>query len=140
MLHLIEGMVMQQVQDADIMLDATPRTILTLQITAEVVEYRRQLPVPKDVGMIQRRRPALQRVQVMTWVKDLLVLAVTTRVRGDHLASLHDVQPFDVGFDRDRLESGGAGHAVAVGAEAYHLVLVGLGRLHHAGIEGTRRW
>lgn len=130
---------MQQVQDADILLDTASGTILTLQIAAEVVKHRRQLPVPKDVGMIQRRGPALQCLQVMTRVKDLLVLTITTRVRGDHLATLHDVQPFDVGFDRYRLEGGTAWHAVAVGVVADHLVLVGLGRLHHAGIEGIGR-
>jgi hypothetical protein len=135
-LHGVERMVMQQVQDADILLDATSGTMLTLQITAEVVEDRRQLPVPKDIGMIQRRRSALQRVQVMTRVEDLLLLAVTTRVRSDHLATLHDVQSCDVGFDRHGLEGGGTRHAVAVGVVADHLILVRLGRLHHAGIEG----
>jgi hypothetical protein len=138
-LYLIEAMVGQQVQDADIMLDTTPGTVLAFQVAAQLVEDRRQLPVPKDVGMVHGGRPALQRVQVMTRVEDLLMLAIATRLRGDHLAALHDVQPFDVGFDRYRPEGGVAWHTVAVAVIADHLILVGLGRLHHAGIEGIIR-
>jgi hypothetical protein len=33
-LYLLEGMVEQQMQDADIVLDATPRAMLTLQVAA----------------------------------------------------------------------------------------------------------
>ena len=138
-LHLVEGMVVQQVQDADIVLDAMPGAMLTLQITTQLVEHGRQLPVPKNVGMVQGGRPALQRVQVMSRVEDLLMLAVTTRVCGDHLALLHDVKAFDVGFDRYGLEGGATRHAVAIGVVADHLVLVGLGRLQHARVEGVRR-
>jgi hypothetical protein len=97
------------------------------------------LPVPKNVGVVQRRRPALQRVQVMPRVQHLLVLAIATRVRGEHLSALYDVQTFDLGFDRYCLESGGTRHAVAIGVVADHLVLVGLGRLHHTRIEGMGR-
>jgi hypothetical protein len=75
----------------------------------------------------------------MPRVKHLLVLAIATRVRGDHLSALHDVQPFDVGFDCYGLEGGTTRHAVAVGVVADHLVLVGLGRLRHARIEGIGR-
>jgi hypothetical protein len=135
-LHIVEAMVGQQVQDADIMLDTTPGTVLTFQVAAQFVEDRRQLPVPKDVGMVHGGRPALQRVQVMTRVEDLLMLAIATRVRGDHLAALHDVHTLDVGFDRYRREGGAAWHAVAIAGVADHLVLVGLGRLHHARVEG----
>lgn len=135
-LYLIEAMVGQQMQDANIVLDATPGTVLAFQVAAQLVEDRRQLPVPKDVGMVHGGRPALQRVQVMTRVEHLLVLAIATRVRGDHLAALHDVHTLDVGFDRYRREGGAAWHAVAVAVEADHLILVGLGRLHRAGIEG----
>lgn len=67
------------------------------------------------------------------------MLAIATRVRSNHLAIAHDVHPFDVGFDRHRLEGGDARHAVAIAVVADHLVLVGFGRLHHAGIERTRR-
>lgn len=79
--------------------------------------------------MVQRRRSALQCVQVMPRVEDLLVLAIATRVRGDHLPALHDVYTLNIGFDRYRPEGGGTRHAVTVGVVADHLVLVGLGRL-----------
>lgn len=95
--------------------------------------------MPKNIGVVQCRRPALQRVQVMSWVEDLLMVAVATRLRGDYLTTQQDVHTFDVGFDRYRPEGGVAWHAVAVAVVADHLVLVGLGRLRHAGIEGMRR-
>lgn len=95
--------------------------------------------MPENVGVVQRRRPALQRVQVMPRVENLLMLAVAAWVRGDHLAVLHDVHTRDVGFDRYRLEGGAARYAVAVGVVADHLVLIGLGQLHHAGVEGMGR-
>lgn len=128
-------MVRQQMQDANVMLDATPGTVLAFQVAAQFVEDRRQLPVAKDVGMVQRRRPALQRVQVMSRIEHLLVLAIATRVRGDHLSALHDVQPCDIGFDRYHPEGSGTRYAVAIAVVADHLVFVGLGRLHHAGIK-----
>lgn len=138
-LHLVEAMIGQQMQDTYIVLDAAARTVLTLQVAAELLEDRRQLPVPKDVGMVQRCRPALQRVQVMARIEDLLMLAIATRMRGNHLSVLHDIHPFDVSFNRDRREGGVARHTVAVTVVADHLILVGLGRLHHAGIEGIIR-
>lgn len=92
--------------------------------------------MPKNVGVVQRRRPALQRVQVMPRVQHLLVMAIATWVCGDHLALVHDVQAFDIGFDRYRPEGGGTRHAVAVAVIADHLVFVGLGRLPHAGVKG----
>jgi hypothetical protein len=136
-LHVIEAVVGQQVQDADIMLDATPGAVLTFQVAAQFVEDGRQLPVPQDVGMVQRRRPALQRVQVMPRLENLLMLAIAAGVRGDHLPVLHDVYTFHVGFDGHGLEGGRARYAVAVRVVADHLILVCLGRLHHAGVEGA---
>jgi hypothetical protein len=58
-LHVVEAVVLQQVQDADIVLDAPARTMLTLQVAAKLLEHGRQLPVPKNVGVVQRRWPAL---------------------------------------------------------------------------------
>lgn len=40
-LHLIEAMVGQQMQDANIVLDATPGTVLAFQVATQVVEERR---------------------------------------------------------------------------------------------------
>jgi hypothetical protein len=89
--------------------------------------------------MVQRRRPSLQGLQVMPRIEHLLVLAVTARMRRDHLTALHDLDLLDIGFDRDHLEGGAARHAIPVGIVAHHLVLVRLGRLQHAGIEDVCR-
>jgi hypothetical protein len=134
-LHLVQAVLVEQGQDTHVVLDATSRAVLFLQGFAEVAEERRQLPTPKDVGVIQRRRPALQGTQVMVRIEDLLVLAVRTRMRGDHLATQQYLDAVDVGFDADGLERRRTRHAVAIVVEAHHLILVGLGGLHEAGIE-----
>jgi hypothetical protein len=75
----------------------------------------------------------------MPRIEHLLVLTVATRMRRDHLAALHDLDLLDIGFDRDDLEGGAARHAITVAVVTHHLVLVRLGRLQHAGIEGVGR-
>jgi hypothetical protein len=75
----------------------------------------------------------------MPRVQHLLVLAIATRVRGDYLSALPEAHSIDVGFDRYGPEGGTTRHAVAIGVVADHLVLIGLGRLRHTGIEGMRR-
>jgi hypothetical protein len=134
-----DRMFVQQVQDANVVLGAAPGSVLFFQSGAEFAEQRRQLPAAKNVGMVQRGGTALQRVQVMTRIENLLVLAVGTWMGGDHLAAQHDLDSIDVALDRHRLKGGTARHAVAVVVEARHLVLVDLGRLHDAGIEGMLR-
>jgi hypothetical protein len=137
LLHRVEGMLVEQVQDADVVLHAAPRTVLPLQGDPEFVEDGRQMPASKHVGMVQCRRPASQGVQVMPRIEDLLVFVIRTRVRGNHLAAQHHVHTLDVGLDRHRLEGGAARHAVTIGVQANHLVLVHLGRLRQARIEGN---
>jgi hypothetical protein len=89
--------------------------------------------------MVQRRRSALQRAQIVQRIEDLLMPPVTARMRGDHLTAEDDVDALDIQLDGNGLESGAARHAVAVVVAADHLVLVHLGRLHHAGVEGIWR-
>jgi hypothetical protein len=129
-------MVLQQVQDADVVLAAAVGPVLAFQRRPQFAEDGRQLPAPEDVGVVQRRRPALQSAEVMLRVEDLLVLAVAARVRGQDLAAQHDRDAVDVALDRHRLEGGGARRAVAVVVEAGHLVLIDLGRLADARVEG----
>jgi hypothetical protein len=136
-LHVGDRMVVQQVQDAHVMLGAAPGSVLFFQIDAEFAEEGRQLPAAKDVGMVQRRRAAPQRVQIVARIEDLFVLAVGAWMAGDHVVAQHDLDMIDVALDRHRLKSGTARHAVAVVVETRHLVLVDLGRLHGAGIEGA---
>jgi hypothetical protein len=136
-LHRRDGMVGQQLQDAGVVLEAPAGAVLPLQGRAQLLEQRGQLPAAEDVGMVQRCRSALQRAQVVLRVEDLLMPVVTARVRGNHLAAEHDVDPLDVQLDGNGLEGGGAGHAVAVVVAAHHLVLVDLGRLHDTRVEGA---
>lgn len=136
-LHQFRRMIVQQLQDAGVVLDPARRPVLPLQRPAQLLEDGGQLPVAKDVGVVQGGRPALERVQVMPRVEDLLVPAVGARVRGDHAAGLDHVEAVDVGLDRDGLEGSRARHAVAVTVVADRLILVRLGRLHDARIEGV---
>lgn len=89
--------------------------------------------------MIQRRRPTLQRAQIVLRIEDLLVLAVRTWMRRDHLGAEHDGYLLDIGLHRHRLESRRPRDTVAVVVEAHRLVLVGPRRLHDARIERTLR-
>jgi hypothetical protein len=75
----------------------------------------------------------------MPRIQDLLVFTVRTRVRGNDLAAQHHVDPLDVDFDGHGLEGSTARHAVTVGVEADHLVLIHLGRVVKTGIEGVSR-
>jgi len=136
-LHVGDRMFVQQVQDAHIVLGAAPGSVLSFQSRAEFAKLSGQLPAARDIGVVQRRRPTPQRVQVVVRIKDLFVSAVGTRMAGDHLAAQHDLDLIDAALDRHRLKGGASRHAVAVVVEARHLVLVDLGRLHDAGFEGT---
>jgi hypothetical protein len=121
------------------MLAAVARSVLPLQGLAQFVEHRRQLPAAKDVGMVQGRRPTIQPVEIVRRIEDLLVTAVGTRLRGDHVVPQHHVDALDAGLDRHGLEGGLTGHAVAVGLVTDHLVLIDLGRVENTGIEPLRR-
>lgn len=134
-LHLVDGVLLQQLQDANVVLDAAAGAVLLLQGFAQVAEDGRQLPAAKDVGVIERRRPALQGAEVVLRIEDLLVLAVGARMRGDHLAAEHHCDAVDGRLDGDGLERSRARHAVAVVVETHHLVLVGLGGLNETRME-----
>jgi len=134
--HLLGGVRLEQLQDPRVLLDAAAAAVLVLQGGTQLVEERRQVPAAKDVGVVQRRRPALQRLQVMARVEHLLVAAVTARVRGDHVGTPDHLDAVDVDLGRDVLEGGRARHAVAVGVDADGLILVHPGGLKYAGIEG----
>jgi hypothetical protein len=134
-LHPVDGVVFQQLQDADEVLDAAVRAVLLLQSVAQFAKDRRQLPAAEDIGVIERRWLELQSFQIMLRIEDLLVFPVGTRVRRDDLAAQHHVDALDIGLDRHRLKSGGARHAVTVIVQAHHLILVDLGRLNDARIE-----
>lgn len=135
-LHRVDGVLLQQPQNANVVLDAAAGAVLLLQSCTQLVEDSRQLPVAKDMGVIERRRPTLQGAEVVLRIEDLLMQAVGTRMRGDHLAAEHHVDAVDGRPDGHRLESRRTRHAVAIVVEAHHLVLVGLGGLDETRIEG----
>jgi hypothetical protein len=135
-LHLVDGVVIEQCQHAHVMLDAARRAVLLLQRFAQFAEDGRQLPTAKDVGVIERRRPVLQSTQVVLRIEDLLVSAVGTWMHGNYLRAPHHVDAVDISFNRDGLECRRPRHAVAVIVETHHLILVGLGGLSDARIEG----
>lgn len=138
-LHGVDRVLRQQLQHADVLLGAAARTVLSLQRLPQFVEHLRQLPAAKDVGVVQRRRPAFEAVQIVLRKQDLLVPPVGARVRGNHLASQHYVDALDVNFDRYLLEGGGPGDAIAIGVATHLLVLIDLGRLIEAGIKRVLR-
>jgi hypothetical protein len=138
-LHALDGMLGQQLQDADVLPRAGRGTMLFFQGLPQVAEHRRQLPVLVNVGVVQRRRLARQRHQVMQRVEHLHALGVTPGVAGDDLATRHHLDALDIGLHRDRAEGVRARHAVGVVIETHRLVFVHLGRLGYAGVERSRR-
>jgi len=66
----------QQLQNANVVLDAAAGAMLVLQGFAEIAKDRRQAPAAKDVGVIERRRSVLQGAEVVVWIEDLLMFAV----------------------------------------------------------------
>ncbi len=138
-LHHFDRVLPQQLHDARVVFDAAAWPVPLLQVGTQLGKERRQLPAPEDVGVIERRRLALQCFQVMLRIQALLVPAIRPRIPGEHLAGGHDLDVIHVALDRDCLKRGRARRAVAVGIEAHGLVLVHLGRLEDARVEGKRR-
>ena len=85
-----------------------------------------QLPVAQHRRVVQRRRPSLQRRQVVQRVEHLLVAAVAACVPRHHLATLHHLDAVDVAFDGHGSEGARPRHAVAIAIETHRLVLVDL--------------
>lgn len=138
-LHLLRRLLRQQTHHADVLLDAAARPMLPFQVGPQLGKQGRQLPAAEEVGVVQRRRLALQRLQIMVRIEALFALAIRARVPGHHLAAGHDRDVVHVALDGHCLKRGRARHAVAVVVEAYGLVFVHLGRLADARIEGKRR-
>ena len=135
MLHGVDRVLLQQLQNTDVLLGAAAGPVLLFQGLPQLVEDGRQTPAAKNIGVIQRRRPALEAVQIMLRGQDLLVPAIGAPVRSDHLRAQHDVDAVHVRLDVYLLESGRARHAIAVGVVAHLLILVHLRRLVQARIE-----
>jgi hypothetical protein len=129
-------MLCQQLEHTTVVLDTAPRPVPLLQVSAKLGKKRRQLPVTEDIGVIQRRRLAIQRLQVVPRIEALLLPAIRPWMPGDYHAGGHHLDVVHITLDRHRLKSGRARCAVAVVVEAHGLVLVHLGRLKNTWIEG----
>jgi hypothetical protein len=109
------------------------------QTRAQFLENRWQLPLAKNVGMIQGGRPTLQRGQVMQGFEHLTAVRIAAAMPGNHLAGNDDLDVFDVGFYRCCLKGVALGNTVTHLVEAGRLVFVDLGRLIDARIETHAR-
>ena len=129
----------QQLQDADEVANASGSAVLAFQVDAQLAEDRWQLPVAEDIGVIQRRRFAAEDFQVMKRVEVLLETAVQARMPRHDLVAGHDDDLVHVALHRHGPKGVAARHAVAVAVEAHGLILVHLRRLRDAGVERIRR-
>jgi hypothetical protein len=89
--------------------------------------------------VVQRRRAAAERYQVVQRIEHLIARFVTARMAGNHAAFRYHVDPIDVAFDRHCVKSPDARHAVPHVVEMHQLILVHLARLHYARIKGVPR-
>jgi hypothetical protein len=64
-LHDFGGLLRQQLHHAHVVLDAAPGTVLLFQGRPQVGEQWRQVPPAEHIGVVQGRRLALQRLQVV---------------------------------------------------------------------------
>lgn len=139
LLDLGERLLRQQLQDAHEVTPPRRGAVLFLQGLAQFGEHGRQFPVTEDVGVIQRRRPAPQRGQVVQRFHHPGPGLIRAGMAGDLLVAGHHDHGIDIALDRHGLKGKGTRHAVAVVVEAHRLVLVHLGWLTEAGVEGLRR-
>jgi hypothetical protein len=133
------GVLGQELQNADVLSRPSLRSQALFQAFACLGEQGRQLPIPKNIGMVERRRPSPQAGQVMHRIEDLLVLPIAARVPCHHCSARDDVEVVHVALDGHRAERVRTRHAVAVAVELHGLVLIDLGRSHDAGIKGMFR-
>jgi len=125
----------QQLQDANVLTCPGHGTVLLFQGLAQLREHRRQLPMFVDFGVVQRRRLAPQRHQIVQRIEHLHPLGIRTHVAGDDLTLGHHGDVLDIGLHGDRRERVRTRHAVGVVIETHGLVLVHLGHLRHARVE-----
>ena len=137
LLYSGDRMLGQQLQDPDVLTSTVRRTIPGLEIFSQRGKNRRQFPVAKHRRMIQRRRATAQNRQVMLLLHDQLPPLVTSWVRSNHRTLSHDVDPVNVGLDRDLLKRPATGDGIPIGIVADGLVFIDFGFFGNTGIEGA---
>jgi hypothetical protein len=139
LLHAWLRMVAQQLQDAREVPPTRQRAVPRFQTLTELLENRWQFPAAIDVGMVQGRRPTLQRRQVMQWVQHLTAGQVAAFVPGHHLVGHDNLDALGVCFHRRRLKGAASRHAVTHVIATSRLVFIDLGRLINAGVKARGR-
>jgi hypothetical protein len=134
-LHPLLRMPPQQLQDPHVLPHTSPGPMSLFQPLAQLLKDRGKLPAAVNVRMIQRRRPPLERDQIMHGIEHLVVSLIAPGMRGHHGILQHDFHTIDVTFDRHTLKGTVPRHAVIHVVEAGELILVHLRRLTDAGIE-----
>jgi hypothetical protein len=129
----------QELQDTDELAGTGGAAMLPFQVGAQLPEHRGQLPAPVDIGMIERRRPATERGQVVQRIKDLQPRAIRALMPRDHLTRGHHFHVLHVSLDGYRLEGEHPRHAVGVAVKTNRLVFVDAPRPLQAGIEAVAR-
>jgi len=135
-LHRVLG---QQLEYADVLPHAWPRSVTSLQTLSQLLERRRQLPTPVHVGVVQRRRAAAERHQIVQRIEHLIARFVAPPVAGNHPPFRYNLHPIDVALDRHRFKSPAARHTVPHLVEMHQLILVDRPRLHQARIKAVPR-
>jgi hypothetical protein len=77
-LHARDGMLDEQLQNADVLPRTGVRAVTLFQTFAQVRKVRRQLPLPIDVGVIKGGRTPTQHGQVVDRIENLLTGKVTS--------------------------------------------------------------
>jgi len=127
----------QQLEYANVLSHARPGTVTPLQTRSQLLERRRQLPTPVHVRMVQCRRAAAERYQIVQRIEHLVARFVAPSVAGNYSSFGYHVHPVDVALDHHRFKSPGTRQTVPHLVEMHQLVLVHLARLHDARIEGV---
>lgn len=127
----------QQLQDANVLSRAGGLAQPSFERLTQATEAGGQLPVAVDGSMIEGGGLGVQNAEKMQRIEHLLATAVAAWMARDDLAVGDQDDAIDVAFDRDDAKGPTSGNAVTVVVEADRLILVDLGRLHDAGVEGT---
>jgi hypothetical protein len=136
--HTLDGVMSEQLQHADVLAGAGALSEPGFEVTAEIGEYCRELPVAVDRCMVERGRLAFQNNQKMQRIEHFFAVTVAPCVRGNNLAVGHDLDVIDVALHGHRTERPPPRHTITVAVERRRLVFVYLAGLEHTGVERTR--
>ena len=134
-LHALQRMLSKQLQNPNVLPHAGTGSMPIFKPLTKFREHRRQRPLPVDVRVIQRRRSASQRDQIMQWIEDLIAVFVTAGMPGHDRVVMHDLHAIDVAFDCHTLKRTVPRHAVTDVVEAGQLILVDLRGFANTRIE-----